>query len=169
MQGRIELCGKRLELALQFITPGAVLEVQVIQFHGQVPACDRQLPLLAQLPLLRQRLAQLRGPVVGQARAVQLLDALVVRGIHIQAEHQLQAVLPGQVQGLRQPAIGPAEGLVAIGCPLHDQGACTLPGTGLPDLPPLRRADLRVAVERLVDDSFIGAGEPGADQQQAHQ
>ncbi|MCY1375631.1 hypothetical protein D9M69_630600 [compost metagenome] len=56
VQWCVELAGKILELALQSLSAIQRQKVQVIQFHGQIPAADGEFPVLAQFLLPGQRL-----------------------------------------------------------------------------------------------------------------
>lgn len=132
VQRRIQPAVERLQLGVQRLAAVGTVKVQVVQFHWQVPACHRQLPVLAHLALLGQGVAQLGLPVGGKAGAVQRVDALVIGGVHVQPQHQLQPLFVGQAQAVGQPAPGTTEVAVAVGAPLHDQGFAALGRAGLP-------------------------------------
>ncbi|EJT83432.1 hypothetical protein PPS11_35620 [Pseudomonas putida S11] len=101
---------------------------------------------------------QLRLPVTVQAFTVQLVDALVIGRVHVQPQHQLQALGTRAAQAVGQPAAGTAEIAVAIGAPLHDQGFAALGHGGMPQLLPLGGGDIGVAVQGLVEQALVGAG-----------
>ncbi|PAV66336.1 hypothetical protein WR25_08903 [Diploscapter pachys] len=72
MQGLVQLPVESLQLRVQRIAPGRVAKVQVVQFHGQVPAGHRQRPFGLELLVLGERASQLRLEVTVQAFAVEL-------------------------------------------------------------------------------------------------
>jgi hypothetical protein len=99
----------------------------------------------AHVLVLAQRAAQLGLEIAVQAFAIQLLQALVVGRVHVQAQHQFQPLGAGLPQAGGEPAVTAAEIAVAVGAPLHDQGLATL-GHGVPQLLPLGRGDRGIAV-----------------------
>ncbi|MNG29763.1 hypothetical protein D3C84_1152500 [compost metagenome] len=64
----------------------------------------------------------------------------------------------GCAQAVGKPAFGAAKGAVAIRRPLYDQRLATLRRRRFPQRLPLCLTELRVTVERLIEELFVGIG-----------